>query len=165
MTFTEHRFDPDYIRSRVAERQAHLKANRGIFDLLGFGLRVITERLDQDPRRYRDYGPYWPALKEVLNAHGADLGDHSDPLVSKVYRGATAIETLIMADEFRAEYLRTRGIGANRFLLDAGSGRGGRSMMLTWPGRQADCARQAILVGVAARTYRQPDPQTSRHPD
>ncbi|WP_295451334.1 hypothetical protein [uncultured Thiodictyon sp.] len=57
-----------------------------------------------------------------MNAHGSDLGEHSDPLVAKVYRGATEIEALIMADEFRAEYLRTRGIGANRFLLDAGSG-------------------------------------------
>ena len=71
--FTEYRFTPEYLAAKVAERAAALKANRGMSDLLGFGLGVVRDRLAKDPRRYLDYGPYWWALKEALNARGADL--------------------------------------------------------------------------------------------
>ena len=120
--FTEYRFAPEFLAAKVAERAAALKANRGMSDLLGFGLGVVRDRLAKDPRRYLDYGPYWWALKEALNARGADLGEQSDPLVAKVYRGATETETMIAADEFRTDYLRTQAVGTNRFVLDGSTG-------------------------------------------
>ena len=122
MAFTEYRLNPEYIRAKTAEKAAGLKANRGLSDLLGFGLSVIDDRLAKDRRRYRDYGPYWFALKDVMNAHGRELGEQSDPLAAKVYRGVTETETMIAADEFRTEYLRTQMVGTNRFILDGSTG-------------------------------------------
>ena len=122
MAYTEYKFDKDAIKALVAERAAGLRANRGFSNLLGFGLGVVAERLQKDPRRYRDYGPYWPALKEAMNANGYNLGSQSDPLVSRSYRGETDEETLIMADEFRTAYLKSNIVYANQFMLDAGSG-------------------------------------------
>lgn len=122
MAFTEYKFDKEMLKALVAERSANLRANRGFSNLLAFGLGVVAERLSKDARRYRDYGPYWPALKEVMNANGYNLGSQSDPLVSRAYRGETDEETLIMADEFRTMYLKSNIVYANQFMLDAGSG-------------------------------------------
>lgn len=122
MAFTEYKFDKEILKALVAERSANLRANRGFSNLLAFGLGVVAERLSKDARRYRDYGPYWPALKEVMNANGYNLGSQSDPLISRAYRGETDEETLIMADEFRTMYLKSNIVYANQFMLDAGSG-------------------------------------------
>jgi len=83
MAFTEYKFDKEMLKALVAERSANLRANRGFSNLLAFGLGVVAERLSKDARRYRDYGPYWPALKEVMNANGYNLGSQSDPLISR----------------------------------------------------------------------------------
>lgn len=122
MALTEHKFDPEQISALVAQRAANLKANRGFSDLLGFGLGVIASRLAKDRRRYRDYGPYWPALKLVLMERGHDFGLNGDPLIAAEYRGQTPVETMIMADEFRTEYLATQFLYSNRFVLDSDTG-------------------------------------------
>ncbi len=122
MPFTEYRYDAELIKALVAERAASLRANRGFSNLLRFGLGVIAQRLDRDRRRYRDYGPYWFALKDALNAAGYNLGQQSDPLVKAVYRGADDTETLVMADQFRTDYLKRFMIYSNQFMLDADSG-------------------------------------------
>lgn len=121
MAYTEYKFDKDAIKALVAERAAGLRANRGFSNLLGFGLGVVAERLQKDPRRYRDYGPYWWALKDALKTGGYELGDQGDPLIQRAYQGETAEETLIMADEFRTAYLASNIIYTNQFLLDAAS--------------------------------------------
>ncbi len=122
MAFTEHKFDPEKIKAQVESRTQSLRANKGFSDLLGFGLKIISERLAKDRRRYIDYGPYWPALKDILNANGYNFGDQSDSIVSKVYRGESDVETLVMADEFRTEYLATTIVYTNRFMLDGKTG-------------------------------------------
>lgn len=121
MAYTEYKFDKDTIKALVTERAAGLRANRGFSNLLGFGLSVVAERLQKDPRRYRDYGPYWWALKDELKAGGFELGDQSDPLIKRAYQGESGEETLIMADELRTAYLASNIIYSNQFLLDANS--------------------------------------------
>lgn len=122
MPYTEYKFDKDTIKALVAERAAGLRANRGFSNLLGFGLGVVADRLQKDPRRYRDYGPWWPALKEVMNRNGYGLGDQSDPLIARAYRFDEDVETLIAADEFRTAYLQTFVIYSNEFMLDGDTG-------------------------------------------
>lgn len=123
MAMTEHKFDRNEIKELVAEKAAGLKRNRNLSDLLGFGVGVVNDRLKKDSRRYRDYGPYWPALKAILRERGYDWGSNSaDPLVAAEYCGDTQVETLIMADEFRTQYLATQFVGSNRFVLDSDTG-------------------------------------------
>ena len=105
----------------VAERAANLRKNRGFSNLLGFGLSVVADRLKKDPRRYRDYGPWWPALKELMNRNGYTLGEQSDPMIARAYRFDEDVETLVAADEFRTAYLKTNIVYTNQFLLDADS--------------------------------------------
>lgn len=122
MAFTEYKFDPELIKEQVESRKQSLRENTGFSDLIGFGLKVINDRLSNDCKRYRDYGPYWPALKEILNANGYNFGDQSDPIVKAVYHGDSDVETLVMADEFRTEYLATTIVYTNRFMLDGKTG-------------------------------------------
>jgi len=117
MLFTEHKFSPEYIAQKVMERSEALKQNTGKSDLLGFGLQVVAQRLAKAPQRYLDYGPYWWALKELLRDSGIYVGEQTDPLVAREYRGVDAVSTLIAADEFRTEYLSTQMLGANKFIL------------------------------------------------
>lgn len=121
MAYTEYKFSPDTIKALVEEKKAGLRVNRGLSNLLTFGLRVVADRLVADRRRYRDYGPYWFALKAVLVANGYPMGEQSDPLVARAYKGRSDEETLIMADEFRTDYLRRNAIYTNQFVLDAHS--------------------------------------------
>ncbi|MDO5653126.1 MAG: hypothetical protein Q4G39_03375 [Brachymonas sp.] len=122
MNFTEYKFDKDYIKELVAERAANLRANRGFSNLLGFGLGVVADRLQKDRRRYRDYGPWWPALKEVMNRNGYTLGNQSDPLIASAYRFDEDVETMIAADEFRTAYLKSNIVYTNEFILDGETG-------------------------------------------
>lgn len=122
MAFTEYKFDKEMLKALVAERAANLRANRGFSNLLRFGLGVVADRLRVDVLRYRDYGPYWFALKAIMNDAGYNFGNQSDPLITKEYKGDTDVETLIAADEFRTEYLRTQMIYTNKFMLDGESG-------------------------------------------
>ena len=122
MAFTEYLFDKELIEEATHERAASLKANKGFSDFPGFALGVFERRLAKDPLRYRDYGPYWPALKDALNQSGRDYGASDDPLVRETYRGDTLAQTLVMADEFRGLYLATQAVGTNQFVLDGESG-------------------------------------------
>lgn len=119
MAFNQYLFDQDAIEGVAAEAATNLKANRGFSNFEGFAVGVIKSRLDKDPLRYRDYGMYWPALKEVLRNHGFDYGDPVFPMLREVYAGKTDILTVVMADEFRKYYLAKWAVGTSQFVLDS----------------------------------------------
>ena len=121
MTYTEYLFDGDAVRSTVATMRANVRQSQGTDDFEEFALAIIRKRLALDPIRYRDYGPYWWAVKKLLNESGFYMGEDDDAGVRSVYRGANAAETIVMADMFRDLYLSTFFVGANQFDLD-GSG-------------------------------------------
>ena len=120
--FTEYKFDSKKIGGLVAQKQAALKANKGLSDLLGFGLGVVSRRLAKDPGRYLDYGPYWWALKDVLTRAGYDYGNEGDPVLVQAYRGTSDMQTMVMADQFRTEFLEENQVGTCKFRLDAEGG-------------------------------------------
>ncbi len=122
MAFTEHLFNKAYIDEVAANAAASLKANKGFSNLEAFAAGVIQRRLAKDPARYLDYGVYWPALKEVLRKHGFDCGAPVYPLLSAAYQGDTDLQTVIMADQFRADYLATQFVGTRTFLVDKDTG-------------------------------------------
>ncbi|MFA5920114.1 MAG: hypothetical protein WC856_02335 [Methylococcaceae bacterium] len=123
MNYTEYKYDPEWVAQEVATKRASIKANLGeSADLLKNGLLVIARRLTKDAARYRDYGPYWFAIKALLRTHGCNLGSNDDVLLRDAYHGRTPVETLVMAEAFRDEYLATNLIYSNQFILDAESG-------------------------------------------
>ena len=123
MNFTEYKFDPDWVSAEVAQKQANIKANLGEdADLLKNGLKVIAGRLEKDPMRYRDYGPYWWSVKALLRVSDVSFGSNDDVLMRDAYHGRVPVETLVMAEAFRDEYLKTNLKYTNQFILDSASG-------------------------------------------
>jgi hypothetical protein len=121
--YTEYKYDPEWVAKEVAKKKASIKANLGeSADLLKNGLQVIAKRLRKDPMRYRDYGPWWFAIKALLRGIGVNYGSNDDVLLRDAYHGKTPVETLVMAEAFRDEYLATNLIYSNQFILDSESG-------------------------------------------
>lgn len=118
MRFTEFKFDPAAVAADVQAKRAALKANKGLSDLGGFAAGVIRRRLQAKPLQYREFGPYWWALKKVLNDSGAALGEHCDVLVASEYVGRSAEETLVMAEAFKDIYRARYFVGNNVFTLE-----------------------------------------------
>lgn len=123
MIFTEHKFDPAWAMAETKRRAEAVKVNQGADDFKAFAVQVVLDRLAKGGKiRYRDYGPYWWALKDVLRRHGQDFGPQSDPIVMAEYQGEADSLTLTMADSFRTDYLKTQAVGTNRFMLDGETG-------------------------------------------
>lgn len=123
MNYTEYKYDPEWVAQEVARKRANIKANLGEgADLLKNGLKVVANRLLKDPMRYRDYGPYWFAVKALLRVGGVNLGSNDNPLMREAYKGNKPVETLVMAEAFRDEYLSMYLLYSNQFILDAESG-------------------------------------------
>lgn len=118
MTPTAYRLPPEVLAAVVDEKRAALKANRGFSDLLGFALSIVSDRLAKDRRRYLDYGPYWWALKAILQRHDYHYGTDADDGIMAAYTCADEVSTVVAADLFRDEYLDTRIVGERRYHLD-----------------------------------------------
>ena len=118
MIFTEYRYDQDWIDADIAQKKINIKANLGEgVDLLANGLKVIANRVKKDPLRYRDYGPYWWAIKALLRNINVSLGSNDDPILRDFYKGKTPLETLVCAERFRDEYLQDFFIYNNQYVL------------------------------------------------
>ena len=111
MQYTEYLCEMDLVR---AEAERLLLDNPDIESTM---LGVIQERLALDARSYLDYGPYWPALRQVLGMDG-----ELDAAVAQVYCGGNAIETMLMADDFRTMNLGSNPRYTGQFMLDGENG-------------------------------------------
>jgi hypothetical protein len=119
MRFTQFKFDPAAVAADVQEKRAALKVNKGLSDLGGYAAGVIRRRLEEKPAKYREFGPYWWAVKKALNEAGADFGDTFDVLVASEYTGRNMEETLVMGEAFKDICRATYFVGNNLFALDA----------------------------------------------
>lgn len=117
MLFQNFKFDPDAVAADVQQKRADLRANKGLGDLAGYAARVIRVRLQKAPAKYREFGPYWWAVKKALNEGGADLGSTFDVLVASEYTGKTPEETYVMAEAFKDLYRSSYFVGNNLFQL------------------------------------------------
>ena len=112
--------DKGWIKKKVEETDAAL-LDTDADSISDVGARIIAERLSKNPMRYRDYGAYWWAVKLVLRKHGFDYGQEYDPMAIE-YSGDNDDETLVVADEFRSQYLAHYVIGNNEHILSDDDG-------------------------------------------
>jgi hypothetical protein len=118
MKFTRYKFDLAAVAADIEAKREAVKANKGLSDFAGFAAGVIRKRLQQAPAKYREFGPYWWALKKVLNEAGGDFGEAYDVLVGAEYAGSTPEATMVMAEGFKDIYRATFFKGNNLFTLD-----------------------------------------------
>jgi len=119
MNYTNYRYFDQEIEALLHIKRSNVLKNTGRTDWGAFMAQVIAWRLSRDPLRYKDYGPYWWAIKPILHRYGYAVGEQEDnATVRQVYCGEHDEATLLMADLFREDYLKSQFIGTNRFMLD-----------------------------------------------
>jgi len=120
MAYTEFKFDPVEIQDLANKtRNEYLSYDWGTGESPEvFGVRMMAENLEKNPRRYLAFGPYWWALKELLIRHGRALGETMDYEIAREYRGGTDYQTLVIAEQFSEFYHANYFVGANSWHLD-----------------------------------------------
>ena len=111
-------FDPDFLSRKTAATKRSLAETQPDADFVAFAAGVIYERLKADIKRYRVYGMYWWALKDVLSGQGYDMGSESDETISSLYRGTDHAETLVAADLFYLDMSNKKLVTNNRWTID-----------------------------------------------
>lgn len=95
-----YQFEPQFLADKTAEAQANLADNQPNADFVEFAADVIYQRLKKNIRHYRQYGPYWWALKDVLRRQNYNVGNETDARIERIYRGADDAQTIVAADMF-----------------------------------------------------------------
>lgn len=93
-------FEPEFLTEKTDDTKKALAVNKPNADFTEFAASVFYDRLKTNIERYRVYGVYWWALKDVLRRQGYDVGDETDVDMVDWYKGATDEETLVAADLF-----------------------------------------------------------------
>lgn len=119
--FNAFKFDPEALATETKAMRGRLKENKGTDDLAEYGSGVIARFVEQKPLRYRDFGPYWWAVKAILIQKGLSKGTIENGLIAAEYRGETDHETIAAAQLFADYYRATYFIGTNTFELNEDS--------------------------------------------
>lgn len=112
--------DQEEAKKQAAVLAASLKENTGKSDFVGYAVGVISRRLRAQPQKYREFGMYWPAIKQLLNEHGAGLGDDliGDVVVAPYGQYETPAALIAAAEGFKDFYRETWFQGTNQFTID-----------------------------------------------
>tara|TARA_B100000530_G_scaffold309310_1_gene235045 strand:- start:53181 stop:53609 length:429 start_codon:yes stop_codon:yes gene_type:complete len=111
-------YDPDFLSRKTAATKRSLAENQPNADFVEFAAGVIYDRLKKNIQRYRVYGMYWWALKDVLARQGYDMGAETDDDMAALYKGADDAETLVAADLFYLDMSSQKPVDNNRWTID-----------------------------------------------
>lgn len=113
-------FDPkDVAKKTEKSREAFNKRQPGV-DFTEFAANVIYDRLKGSIQHYRVYGPYWWALKDVLQRQEFNVGDEMDSELKAQYAQASDAETIQAADMFFEQMSRKVVRGHNSWTIQNG---------------------------------------------
>lgn len=111
-------FNKDDLVGRTKTAKEALASNKPDVNFTDFAASVMFDRLKSNIQRYRVYGPYWWALKDVLRRLDYNVGDETDSEMAGKYCGADDAETLVAADLFYLDMSKTKPVNNNTWTLD-----------------------------------------------
>lgn len=111
-------FDKDDLADRTQAAIKSIAKNKPDANFTEFAASVIFDRLKSNIQRYRVYGPYWWALKDVLRRMDYNVGDETDSDMAGKYCGSSDAETLVAADAFYLDMSKTKPVNNNTWTLD-----------------------------------------------
>ena len=115
--FMNFKIDAADAAARLAQMTAAFTASGKPGTFEDNAVRVIGQRMVDHPEQHIEFGPYWWAVKDVLNAAGYDFGQRGSPMVAAEYVGASPAETLVMAEAFKDLYRASYIVGTSSFDL------------------------------------------------
>lgn len=111
-------FETDFLTRKTTATKRSLAKSRPSADFVDFAAGVIYDRLKSNIQRYRVYGVYWWALKDVLARQGYDMGVETDKDMASLYKGGDDAETLVAADLFYLDMSNKKPVDNNRWTID-----------------------------------------------
>ena len=111
--------DPKFLSDKTDEMKASLAKNKPGQDFTKYAAETIYQRLSDNIKRYRVYGAYWWALKDVLRRQGYDVGNDTDAAIESEYKGADDAQTIVAADLFYLDQSNKVTVDNNRWTLDS----------------------------------------------
>lgn len=89
----------DYLESILPQALA----GKSESEWVGFYVTNLAVRLNMNPSQYRSFGPWWPALKDLLIAHGqSQFGIMNDITVAEIYKMPRPALTLLAGHLYSA---------------------------------------------------------------
>lgn len=92
--------DSQKVADKTTEMKASLAQIQPGADFVEYAAGVIYDRLKNNIGHYRQYGPYWWALKDVLRRQDYNVGDETDSEIVSRFKGRDDAQTLVAADMF-----------------------------------------------------------------
>ena len=119
--FMNFKIDAADAAARLSDMQAGFAASGKPGSFIDNAVRVIGMRMVSHPEQHVEFGPYWWAVKQVLNDAGYSFGERGNPMVAAEYVGASPAETLVMAEAFKDLYRASYIVGTSSFDLGGDS--------------------------------------------
>lgn len=110
--------DPDFLTGKTKDARKALVKNKPDGRLEEVGAAAIYARLKTNIKRYRVYGPYWWALKDILRRQDYNVGAENDADMAAKYKGADDAETIVAADLFYLDMSDKVAVDNNSWTLD-----------------------------------------------
>jgi len=109
-----YRADTESLNIALKNAQDELKTK----NILPIFCEKIIKRINSKPLNYLTFGPYWWAIKKILNDNGIFLGQETNQIYVNLYTLSTPEITLLAAWNF-ADINRENFIyGTREFMLD-----------------------------------------------
>ena len=93
MGYNRYIYSDATLKAKAANNKAGLLKNKKRSDIVAYGTELVLSQIKYEPKSYLEYGPYWWAMKKVINARGGNLGDTMDEEIATVYKGSSDEET------------------------------------------------------------------------
>lgn len=75
MGYNRYIYSDATLKAKAANNKAGLLKNKKRSDIVAYGTELVLSQIKYEPKSYLEYGPYWWAMKKVINARGGNLGD------------------------------------------------------------------------------------------
>ncbi|WP_370846660.1 hypothetical protein [Parasutterella sp.] len=121
MGYNRYIYSDATLKAKAANNKAGLLKNKKRSDIVAYGTELVLSQIKYEPKSYLEYGPYWWAMKKVINARGGNLGDTMDEEIAIVYKGSSDEETFTAAFMFMEYYLDFLFNGCRSFQLEDGA--------------------------------------------
>jgi hypothetical protein len=115
MTITAYKMNPAYLEEKRKEYAGQVGEDKPLLPLF---VTQTAKTLLGDKRAYLRYGPYWWAVKRILAANDAGVGEYMEPNWADEYKAADDELTLIAAWEFADDAMGRFGVSRREYDLD-----------------------------------------------
>ena len=75
MGYNRYIYSDATLKAKAANNKAGLLKNKKRSDIVAYGTELVLSQIKYEPKSYLEYGPYWWAMKKVINARGGNLGE------------------------------------------------------------------------------------------